>query len=268
MTSVYKQACLVEVAPRATWRRLSDSSQSSNKELTYSASGLLLFLDSAYVITHGSILLSHFSKNKELAKLRAVNFLNRNIFKDLQALVTIENRPKADASSSYVEEAPVSQPNALVNVTSSSVPIKPEQYSGSVECMWKANKFAKAVQSFLPSSESWSFFEEPAEKTDNSDIDPQLVAQLLPYFILIKLDGAPIFINDGHLMRDRLTIGDTVHMVGTPFGAMSPSVFLNSVSEGIVCNMAGSNQELIVTDARCIPGTEGGPLYLGDAKQR
>lgn len=50
-------------------------------------------------------------------------------------------------------------------------------------------------------------------------------------------------------------------MVGTPFGSLSPAVFLNSVSKGVLSNVAGAQYDLLLTDARCIPGTEGGAIY-------
>lgn len=55
--------------------------------------------------------------------------------------------------------------------------------------------------------------------------------------------------------------GTRVKLVSTPFGSLSPSVFLNSLSEGIVSNVAGEEGVLIMTDARCVPGCEGGALY-------
>jgi len=56
-------------------------------------------------------------------------------------------------------------------------------------------------------------------------------------------------------------VGSVVYVVGTPFGNLSPPVFLNSVSKGVLSNVCGANQELLLTDARCIPGTEGGAIY-------
>ena len=56
--------------------------------------------------------------------------------------------------------------------------------------------------------------------------------------------------------------GDPVFVVGTPFGCECPVVFYNSVSKGIVSNLAGANSEVIITDARCIPGCEGCTMYL------
>ena len=61
-------------------------------------------------------------------------------------------------------------------------------------------------------------------------------------------------------------------MFGSPYGLLSPRVFLNSISRGCIANMVPSSQRLIdsvstpsktsdaliITDARCLPGCEGG----------
>ena len=49
--------------------------------------------------------------------------------------------------------------------------------------------------------------------------------------------------------------------VGTPYGNLSPDIFLNCLSSGILCNLVGSQNELLLNDARCLPGSEGGALY-------
>lgn len=56
-------------------------------------------------------------------------------------------------------------------------------------------------------------------------------------------------------------IGDSLSVVGTPFGCECPSVFYNSVSKGIVSNVLDRQSEVIITDARCVPGCEGCALY-------
>lgn len=45
---------------------------------------------------------------------------------------------------------------------------------------------------------------------------------------------------------------------GSPFGAFCPDIFLNTLSRGVLSNAAGS---LLLTDARCLPGTEGGGVF-------
>ncbi|KAG1950483.1 GTP-binding protein SAR1a [Pimephales promelas] len=39
-------------------------------------------------------------------------------------------------------------------------------------------------------------------------------------------------------------------------------LFMNSISKGIVSNLAGEENALILTDARCLPGTEGGGVFI------
>ncbi|XP_042552428.1 peroxisomal leader peptide-processing protease isoform X1 [Dipodomys spectabilis] len=45
---------------------------------------------------------------------------------------------------------------------------------------------------------------------------------------------------------------------GSPFGAFCPDIFLNTLSRGVLSNAAGP---LLLTDARCLPGTEGGGVF-------
>nr|XP_044993461.1 peroxisomal leader peptide-processing protease isoform X2 [Jaculus jaculus] len=45
---------------------------------------------------------------------------------------------------------------------------------------------------------------------------------------------------------------------GSPFGAFCPDIFLNTLSRGVLSNVAGP---LLLTDARCLPGTEGGGVF-------
>ncbi|KAM9070091.1 peroxisomal leader peptide-processing protease isoform 1-T1 [Sarcophilus harrisii] len=45
---------------------------------------------------------------------------------------------------------------------------------------------------------------------------------------------------------------------GSPFGAFCPDIFLNSLSRGVLSNAAGP---LLLTDARCLPGTEGAGVF-------
>ncbi|KAM7073380.1 peroxisomal leader peptide-processing protease [Molossus nigricans] len=45
---------------------------------------------------------------------------------------------------------------------------------------------------------------------------------------------------------------------GSPFGSFCPDIFLNTLSRGVLSNAAGP---LLLTDARCLPGTEGGGVF-------
>lgn len=58
--------------------------------------------------------------------------------------------------------------------------------------------------------------------------------------------------------------GEAVSLLASPFGALSPSIFLNSVATGVVSNFVldGNDDDatLVLTDARCLPCSEGGPV--------
>ncbi|KAM9011812.1 peroxisomal leader peptide-processing protease [Ara ararauna] len=56
--------------------------------------------------------------------------------------------------------------------------------------------------------------------------------------------------------------GEGLLACGSPFGALCPDLFLNTLSRGVVSNLAGEENALILTDARCLPGTEGGGVFL------
>ena len=67
--------------------------------------------------------------------------------------------------------------------------------------------------------------------------------------------------------------GEPVAVLASPFGALSPSIFLNSISTGVVSNFVtsdktstGSDVALVLTDARCLPCTEGGPVVDGNGQ--
>ncbi|KAF2075573.1 hypothetical protein CYY_003116 [Polysphondylium violaceum] len=61
--------------------------------------------------------------------------------------------------------------------------------------------------------------------------------------------------------------GNKVYVVGSPFGFISPTMFLNSISSGIICNQISlpnvrySNPTLYLIDARCLPGNEGSAVF-------
>ena len=55
---------------------------------------------------------------------------------------------------------------------------------------------------------------------------------------------------------------DKVFVYGCPFGSALPEVFHSSISSGIVSNMLGSHNQLLITDARYVEGTEGSAMTV------
>ncbi|XP_010549335.1 PREDICTED: glyoxysomal processing protease, glyoxysomal isoform X2 [Tarenaya hassleriana] len=66
------------------------------------------------------------------------------------------------------------------------------------------------------------------------------------------------------MLGSSINRGDALVAVGSPFGILSPMHFFNSISTGSVANCCppGSlNSSLLIADVRCLPGTEGGPVF-------
>jgi len=55
--------------------------------------------------------------------------------------------------------------------------------------------------------------------------------------------------------------GQSVFAVGSPFGVTSPKTFSNSITKGVVSNVLGGSEPFVfLTDARMLPGCDGGPI--------
>ncbi|XP_038045733.1 peroxisomal leader peptide-processing protease-like [Patiria miniata] len=166
--------------------------------------------------------------------------------------------------------------------------------------MWKCQEFDNVLQTIVPEKDGWKFTdsgESDGARTNQSGdsnlrSDPETdsavgqcvepcglssVSKNLPgenfisWFALLKvgndcndsgrLGHALNAIRPSTLQDSFLQQGDPICLQTTPFGATCPAVFLNSISKGIVSNLAGPRHQLVMTDARCIPGSEGGGMY-------
>ncbi len=59
-------------------------------------------------------------------------------------------------------------------------------------------------------------------------------------------------------------------VIGSPYGIVSSKLFMNVVANGTVCNILTSAKKdeptVLLTDARCLPGMEGGLMVDSDSK--
>ncbi|KAF0923360.1 hypothetical protein E2562_006269 [Oryza meyeriana var. granulata] len=66
---------------------------------------------------------------------------------------------------------------------------------------------------------------------------------------------------DVSLMQQR---GDSLLIMGSPFGILSPAHFFNSISVGVVANClppGTARSPLLMADVHCLPGMEGAPVF-------
>ncbi|XP_066476516.1 peroxisomal leader peptide-processing protease [Tiliqua scincoides] len=110
------------------------------------------------------------------------------------------------------------------------------------------------------SSDEWHFGGNEVGQESGSLADN---LHFLHWFALLRiLDGdstgpGPMSCVPAKLLRK----GDPLFACGSPFGSFCPDLFMNTLSKGIVSNVAGEGNAVILTDARCLPGTEGGGIF-------
>uniref|UniRef100_A0A8B9CWW5 Peroxisomal leader peptide-processing protease n=1 Tax=Anser brachyrhynchus TaxID=132585 RepID=A0A8B9CWW5_9AVES len=95
-------------------------------------------------------------------------------------------------------------------------------------------------------------------------------AAVLPWFAWLRVPGLDApgggwtpWSSAGDLRK-----GAALLACGSPFGALCPDLFLNTLSGGVLSNAAGEGNALLLTDARCLPGTQGGAVLVGPAPSR
>ena len=153
-------------------------------------------------------------------------------------------------------------------------------FEGYVILFWRDYGLKRITELIFPTSE-WKFelfghdqkYFQGASDEEHGNDTSQLHQTALSDFALIKVKNPENFCSSYSLVNLRTLrglenpkIGDSLCVIGTPFGCECPQVFYNSVSKGIVSNVLGRNNEMIITDARCIPGCEGCALYTFNQK--
>ncbi|PSN44302.1 hypothetical protein C0J52_09292 [Blattella germanica] len=146
-----------------------------------------------------------------------------------------------------------------------------KEYKASLRYVWRSSCMSEAIDTLLS---SWLLGTTSSDKENNDvEAESEIAKQLLPLLLIFKLDGnesegSDVILKMLHDLfvdkKDSLKRGRTVVVQSTPFG--NP-FFYNSISEGIVSNISGPKNCLILTDARTAIGSEGGPIYAMSWRQ-
>nr|XP_020733051.1 peroxisomal leader peptide-processing protease isoform X2 [Odocoileus virginianus texanus] len=112
-------------------------------------------------------------------------------------------------------------------------------------------------------AEQWRFANAaPGDEVSEEEEEDQLRA--LGWFALLRVRAEPEKeVEERGPVLAVAPLGDVpkgapLLACGSPFGAFCPDIFLNTLSRGVLSNSAGP---LLLTDARCLPGTEGGGVF-------
>ncbi|KAF3842034.1 hypothetical protein F7725_023985 [Dissostichus mawsoni] len=126
-------------------------------------------------------------------------------------------------------------------------------------------EFNQAFQAVFQDADQWRFH-------CDDDEDEGLIrdAHFLSWFAVLKAsDVAECSPNAGAIpwqSSSSLHKGCPVVACGSPFGSLCVDLFISTLSRGIISNLAGEDNAIILTDARCLPGTEGGGLFAVKGK--
>ncbi|XP_034538321.1 peroxisomal leader peptide-processing protease [Notolabrus celidotus] len=121
-------------------------------------------------------------------------------------------------------------------------------------------EFRQAFQAVFQEGDQWRFH------ADEEDEELIRDAQFLSWFAVLKASDM------AHSKQSSSTVpwqnssslqkGCPVVACGSPFGSLCLDLFISTLSRGIISNLAGEDNAIILTDARCLPGTEGGGLFV------
>lgn len=133
----------------------------------------------------------------------------------------------------------------------------PAQLLMLVNCL----EFKQAFQSLFLEADQWRFHDEYDGQAEDADLMRD--AQFLSWFAVLQVgvDDSPGSGVVPWQASSSLLKGCPVVACGSPFGSLCLDLFISTLSRGIISNLAGEDNAIILTDARCLPGTEGGGLF-------
>ncbi|XP_041921983.1 peroxisomal leader peptide-processing protease [Alosa sapidissima] len=227
MQSVENACCIISVHSLDTGKRLSCSGTIISRTGIVLCSGVLFrFLEKE----------NWFSSNKSFI---LPGSSSRNL--DIRVRYHEPNVGMNECSAlSCVRERPVSSHNAELLIL--------------VNCP----EFRSAFRSVFRETDKWSLIESEDSEVRNFDVLSWFAVLTVPYWN--RSNTIP------HVRSGSLKKGCTVIACGSPFGSQCPDLFMSTLSKGIVSNLYGEDNVVILTDARCLPGTEGGGVFVEDGR--
>lgn len=212
-----------------------------------SCSGVIVHPQSGTIICTG-LPFSRFTANKKSLNTSGRVLSAHRFSKKLR--INVSFSPQLDMTCAHVNATKDNNNRTLHETTADLLML--------VNCL----EFRQAFQAVFPESHQWRFYE------DDKDEELLKDAQFLSWFAVLKAKELP-FLNASlypHLIpwQDSASLlkGSPVVACGTPFGSLCLDLFTSTLSRGIISNLTGQENAIILTDARCLPGTEGGGLFL------
>ncbi|XP_060624813.2 peroxisomal leader peptide-processing protease [Anolis sagrei] len=255
-----KAGCVVTVS-RPTDRSVAVG---TSPQGPWSGSGVFLTLDSGIILCHGSIFSPFLLETEHHSSPKCKVLLPESFSPDLQiqVLVMDEGSSQPPCRSLPSRDLGDNTPVLRFNPLSSQQKIPNSQKHREAELILMAPclQFQEAFAKIFSASDQWHFGGNEVGQESDSVADEM---RFLHWFALLRIldSGFPSAGWVSCVPSKWLRKGDPLIACGSPFGAFCPDIFMNTFSKGIVSNTSGEGNALILTDARCLPGTEGGGVF-------
>ena len=130
---------------------------------------------------------------------------------------------------------------------------------------WKSLHFAKLSEELCWDQSNQDLKSKPDSVPENNCCDNHKMFRFLSWFLVCEVYGYNIndfeqlIINNTRQVSVKYNQGMDVWTCSCPFANLLMEVFSPCVSKGVLCLV--SQNIMLLTDARCLPGSEGGGLY-------
>ncbi|XP_017284812.1 peroxisomal leader peptide-processing protease [Kryptolebias marmoratus] len=212
-----------------------------------SCSGVIVHPPTGSVICTGLPFSQFITDRESLSSVPGVLF-SHSFSSKLKIRVSLPAQTHLDSKLNPQEEA-LSRPGRQREVSAQLLML--------VNCV----EFKQAFLEVFKEADQWRFHGDDEEDDDELLKD----AQFLSWFAVLRAD---VLVNSSSASgtvpwqsSSSLQKGCPVVACGSPFGSLCLDLFISTLSRGIISNLAGEDNAVILTDARCLPGTEGGGLF-------
>ncbi|XP_053160723.1 peroxisomal leader peptide-processing protease [Hemicordylus capensis] len=230
----------------------------------WSGSGVILTQNPGIVLCHGAIFSPFLlgAEHQDWAQCRVL--LPDSFSPDIQIQVLVSGECSSKANGRNWLSGDLG--DKVLELRFSPLSNRHETPSGPKRCeaelimMVPCPHFQDAFSKVFSASDLWHFGGNEVEQESSSLADD---LRFLHWFALLRILDCD-FRGAGWVScvpGKSLRKGDPLFTCGSPFGSFCPDIFMNTLSKGIVSNMAGDCNTIILTDARCLPGTEGGGVF-------
>lgn len=229
----------------------------------WSASGIILTANPGIVLCHGAIFTPFLlgSKCQDWSQCRVLPADSFSADIQIQVLQPSErsSRIKKRGWLDLEDSIPALRINPLSN--QHEAPSSLKHHKAELIMMVPCRQFREAFSKVFSASDQWHLGENEVVP-ESSLLEDDL--RFLHWFAVLKILDCNFHGTGGVscVPAKSLRKGDSVFTCGSPFGSFCPDIFMNTLSKGIVSNMVGEGNALILTDARCLPGTEGGGVFV------